>query len=162
VFMLPMFIVKVYAVLNHMQAQEGQGGGNFHMGMGRGTDAFRNKAIVEFEAASIAVPENIGFITIPIIRKGREDNEVRVNVHTIEGTAKNNDDFEPILHHEVVFEPYVFEQSVSVRIVDDNQWEPEEYFYLRVSTIQATSQDVAIGRTNTIEITIIDDDRELL
>jgi solute carrier family 8 (sodium/calcium exchanger) len=120
-------------------------------------EVYRKKAVFDFQAASIAVPESIGSITLPIIRSGREDNEVTIRVHTIDGTAKDGTDFVEI-NMEITFEPFVFEQIVTIKIIDDNQWEPDEFFYVKLSLVDPMCEDAMIGRTGTLEVIILDDD----
>ena len=43
--------------------------------------------------------------------------------------------------------------------MDDNQWEPEEEFFLKLSMVSGEdSLDLKLGRTSIMEITILDDD----
>ena len=44
-------------------------------------------------------------------------------------------------------------------IVDDNQWEPDEEFFLKLTLIPGRdSEEVRLGRTSIMEITILNDD----
>ena len=44
-------------------------------------------------------------------------------------------------------------------IVDDNQWEPDEEFFLKLCMVPGEDySDVRLGRTSIIEITILNDD----
>ena len=46
-------------------------------------------------------------------------------------------------------------------IVDDNQWEPDEEFFLKLTLIPGKeSENVKLGRTSIMEITILNDDGE--
>jgi len=60
----------------------------------------------------------------------------------------------------VVFGPYSRTREVAVEIVDDNQWEPDEEFFLRLSIVEEDFErdDVALGRQSIMEIVILDDD----
>jgi hypothetical protein len=46
------------------------------------------KAIVEFQAASFSVPENIGKLSVTVLRSGNLENTVSVRVESFDGTAK--------------------------------------------------------------------------
>ena len=47
-------------------------------------------------------------------------------------------------------------------IVDDNQWEPDEEFFVKLTLIPgAESELVRLGKTCIMEITILNDDGEL-
>ena len=49
--------------------------------------------------------------------------------------------------------------QIGVTIVDDNQWEPEEEFFLKLSLVVGEDgMDIKLGRTSIMEITILDDD----
>ena len=44
-------------------------------------------------------------------------------------------------------------------IVDDNQWEPDEEFFLKLTLLSGhSSTEVKLGRTSIMEITILNDD----
>ena len=48
-----------------------------------------------------------------------------------------------------------------VTIVDDNQWEPDEEFFLKLTLLPGRDSDnVKLGRTSIMEITILNDDGE--
>ena len=49
--------------------------------------------------------------------------------------------------------------KIGVTIVDDNQWEPDEEFFLKLSLVSGEdAADVKLGRTSIMEITILNDD----
>ena len=51
--------------------------------------------------------------------------------------------------------------QIGVSIVDDNQWEPDEEFFLKLTLIPGReSEEVRLGRTSIMEITILNDDGE--
>jgi solute carrier family 8 (sodium/calcium exchanger) len=45
-----------------------------------------------------------------------------------------------------------------LEIVDDNQWEPDEEFFVKLTLIPQESENVRLGRTSIMEITILNDD----
>ena len=52
--------------------------------------------------------------------------------------------------------------QIGVTIVDDNQWEPDEEFFLKLTLLSGhNAGDVKLGRTSIMEITILNDDGEL-
>ena len=71
----------------------------------------------------------------------------------------NSSDYVPV-NEILVFGPYARKKDVSVEIIDDNQWEPDEEFFLRLSIIDEDfgRDDVALGRLSIMEIVILDDD----
>ena len=49
--------------------------------------------------------------------------------------------------------------QIGVTIVDDNQWEPDEEFFLKLTMLQGHGNgEVKLGRTSIMEITILNDD----
>jgi len=120
------------------------------------TDA--TKAIVEFHASSAAVMESIGTFKVLICRHGKLSGTVKVRVETIDGSANEGEDY--IAVNEVLtFEPYETEKEIGVTIVDDNQWEPDEEFFIKLTLLQnGSAGEVKLGRTSIMEITILNDD----
>ncbi|XP_037777233.1 sodium/calcium exchanger 2-like isoform X4 [Penaeus monodon] len=116
-------------------------------------------AIIDFHAASCAVMENIGKFEVAIIRSGRTDNEVSVRVETIDGTATEDQDYIPI-NQVITFGPGETEKLIEVEIINDNQWEPDEEFFLKISLLYNAEkrQGVQLGRISIMEITILNDD----
>jgi hypothetical protein len=52
-----------------------------------------------------------------------------------------------------------FSVQIGITIVDDNQWEPDEEFFLKLTTLQQEDGGaVKLGRTSIMEITILNDD----
>merc|ERR1719445_1757411 len=116
------------------------------------------KSIIEFHSSTAAVLESIGTYTFSLVRHGRDDNTVKVRVETIDGSAKEQEDYEP-LNELLTFEPKEYEKEVSVKIVDDNQWEPDEEFFVKLTLVPGEeSENVRLGRTSIMEITILNDD----
>lgn len=49
--------------------------------------------------------------------------------------------------------------QIPLKIIDDNQWEPDEEFFVKLTLIPgADSEEVRLGRTCIMEITILNDD----
>ncbi|CAG7732673.1 unnamed protein product [Allacma fusca] len=123
-------------------------------------DHTHEKAIVEFHSASFAVPENIGKFNVTVVRHGRMDNTVRVRVESFDGTAKHGSDYIPV-NEVLVFGPYAKEREFAVKIIDDNQWEPDEEFFLRLTIMDEGNferKDATIGRLPIMEVVILNDD----
>lgn len=72
------------------------------------------------------------------------------------GTATAHEDYKP-LRQLVKFAPGEVVKAVTVEIVDDQQWEPDESFFLRMS-VPLTQRSVRLGRKTVMEIVIINDD----
>ncbi|XP_076336894.1 sodium/calcium exchanger 2-like [Tachypleus tridentatus] len=117
----------------------------------------RSVAIIEFNAATCAVVENVGRIAVTIRRRGNMSNKVSCRVDTIDGTATAGEDY-IALKQSITFEPNEEEKKVFVEIVNDNQWEPDETFFLKLMVNEEDRKEAALGRTCIMEITILNDD----
>ncbi|XP_021351096.1 sodium/calcium exchanger 3-like isoform X4 [Mizuhopecten yessoensis] len=115
-----------------------------------------NKAVVEFTAPSCAVLENEGNVRIGIRRYGCCKKSVTVMVETIDGTAEAGSDYKP-LKEKIVFNANETKKEVHVVIVDDDVWEPDEIFFVKL-WIDDSAQDVVLGKTVINQVTIINDD----
>ena len=62
------------------------------------------------------------------------------------------------LNEVLTFAPGETEKTVTIEIVDDNQWEPDEEFFLKLSLLPDEREGVQLGRISIMEITIINDD----
>ena len=104
------------------------------------------KCIVEFEKLSNAVMEDVGTFMIKLVRLGDTSKQVNtpsletykislqvsVKLDTIDGTADAGDDYIEV-HEVVTFEVGQEELEFEMEIVDDDEWEPDEEFYVKVS-----------------------------
>ena len=54
--------------------------------------------------------------------------------------------------------------QIDVEIINDNQWEPDEEFFLKISLLmdQEKREGVQLGRITIMEITILNDDGEYI
>jgi len=120
-------------------------------------DEGEEKAIIEFHASTAAVMESIGTYKLHIIRHGRMDETVKVRLETIDGSAVEEEDYKP-LNETLTFEPNERTKEIGLEIVDDNQWEPDEEFFVKLTLIPQESENVRLGRTSIMEITILNDD----
>lgn len=113
--------------------------------------------IIDFAAATAAVMENAGRVTVKIKRHGKVTGTARCRVETIEGTAVAGEDYVP-LKEILTFEENETEKELHVVIVDDNQWEPDETFFLKLCILPEDFGSVVLGRVCIMEITILNDD----
>jgi len=120
-------------------------------------DEGEEKAIIEFHASTAAVMESVGIYKINVIRHGRMDETVKVRLETIDGSAVEEEDYKP-LNETLTFEPNERTKEIGLEIVDDNQWEPDEEFFVKLTLIPQESENIRLGRTSIMEITILNDD----
>ncbi|XP_072028372.1 sodium/calcium exchanger 1-like [Amphiura filiformis] len=117
-----------------------------------------NDAEYEWAVANYTVPEGVGTINLCMIRAGNTTTtkvvDLNVLASTTTYTAKAQYDFRPLT-------AFTFrgttEQCVPITIVDDDEPEGDETFALVISE----SQPLQIGDTNTVTITIQDDDNRV-
>ena len=103
---------------------------------------------------------------------------VIARVETIDGSANEGEDYKAV-NEVLTFEPHETEKEVKsvkssesflsqfpqigVTIVDDNQWEPDEEFFLKLSLVLGEdAADLKLGRTSIMEITILNDDGQCI
>ncbi|CAB3385331.1 Hypothetical predicted protein [Cloeon dipterum] len=117
-----------------------------------------SNAIIEFHATTCAVAENIGKFPITISRHGNIEETAKVRIESIDGTATEIEDYIPV-DQIITFEPKELQKKVEIEIVDDNQWEPDEEFFLKLSLIPSEDNtNVQLGHMSIMEITILNDD----
>lgn len=114
------------------------------------------KSVIEFAASSYAVLENEQVCRILIERYGKLDQDVTFRVETIDGTAEAGEDYNEIDEVLTMVKNQRF-LPLDVTIIDDNQWEPDETFFVKLS-LYGDQSDVKIGHKTICMVTIIDDD----
>ncbi|XP_071953755.1 sodium/calcium exchanger 3-like [Antedon mediterranea] len=117
-----------------------------------GTD----KAVVEFAAVSYSVMENAGRVKVGIVRRGNKKSQVIFKYETLDGTAEAKSDYVP-MKGIMVFEPEETEKFLEIEIIDDNEWEPDETFFVKL-TLEEKADGVVLGKHPITEVTIINDD----
>jgi len=82
--------------------------------------------------------------------------EVSFRVETIDGTAQAGQDYNKI--DEIMkMSAGQITLSMDVVIIDDDQWEPDETFFVKISSISA-SDKFKVGQKGICMVTIINDD----
>ncbi|RWS29338.1 sodium/calcium exchanger 3-like protein [Leptotrombidium deliense] len=120
-------------------------------------------AVVQFSAPTAVVLENVGTVEIVLERFGKMDNTFDCIVETLDRTAKSDKDYKP-LKERVTFGPNETEKNLQVEIIDDNNWNPDNVFLVKLSLPEVESEDgearkdVHKGRICMMTVTIIDDD----
>ncbi|XP_052131928.1 sodium/calcium exchanger 1-like [Frankliniella occidentalis] len=114
-------------------------------------------AIVEFHTATVAVRESIGKFHVNVWRHGNLEGTVKVKVESIDGSAEVGKDYVAV-NETLIFEPNELDKQVTVEILDDNQWEPTEEFFLKLTILDSVNGNVELGKISIMEVTILDDD----
>ncbi len=79
-----------------------------------------------------------------------------LRVETIDGTAEAGEDYNKIDEVITMTRNQRF-YPLDVTIIDDNQWEPDETFFVKLSLV-GNQPEVKLGHKAICMITIIDDD----
>merc|ERR1719440_1151773 len=90
------------------------------------------QATVEFASSHYAVLESMQQITAEVRRYDHTASKVRLRYTTRDGSAKSGEDY---VHAEgiIEFAPNETVQKIKVVIIDDNEWEMAEDFYIELS-----------------------------
>ena len=116
------------------------------------------KTVVEFSTTALAVMEDVGTCFVTVERRGNIDNEITVKVDTIDGSADEGDDYIGI-HDIFTFEAGQTELEIAIEIVDDDDWEPDEEFFVKVAADpNSENKDIKIGKKNIMTVMILNDD----
>jgi solute carrier family 8 (sodium/calcium exchanger) len=115
--------------------------------------------VIEFVATQSAVLERDGRVRVGIRRYGKLNCRVLFRIETIDGTAEAEKDYIPI-KQTMVFERDETHKSVDIEIIDDNEWEPDEVFFVKLALDinDPSYKNSVIGKKAIQEITIINDD----
>ena len=73
----------------------------------------------------------------------------------MDGTAEAGSDYIPV-RDTLVFEANQSCKNIEVEIIDDNEWEPDEVFFIKVSV--ESDQPARIGKRQICQVTILNDD----
>jgi len=107
-----------------------------------------------FKCLHYSVSESTDKLQVVVYNKNRQPNRVRVT--TIDGDAKANEDYTPV-DAIVEFARGEYQKTVDIAILDDDQWEPDEDFFVQL--YDAESNNELFGQDTKCTITIIDDDK---
>ena len=91
------------------------------------------------------------------MRLGKISDEISVKIDTIDGSANEGEDYVGI-HGIFTFAPGQTEIEITVEIVDDDDWEPDEEFFLKMALDPACESKVKIGMRHIMTIMILNDD----
>ncbi|XP_067136415.1 sodium/calcium exchanger 3 isoform X2 [Centruroides vittatus] len=85
-----------------------------------------------FDPAHYTVMENVGQFSVTIAREGDLNSAVCVDYTTEDGTANAGDDYEPV-EGTLVFRPGDTQKQIFISVIDDDVFEEDEHFYVRLS-----------------------------
>ena len=108
-----------------------------------------------FSCLHYSVSEGAGALKIKILNKSERQGIVQVR--TVDGEALAEDDYKPI-NEEVKFKSGQTYAEVAVKIIDDDQWEPDEDFYVELCDGPGVDAKRLVGEDTRTRVTILDDD----
>jgi solute carrier family 8 (sodium/calcium exchanger) len=76
---------------------------------------------------------------------------------TIDGTATAGEDYVK-LSEEFRMEAGQQEKRITIHVIDDNQWEPDETFFVKLSLVDGQETRAKLGSKTIALVTIINDD----
>ncbi|KAK3573257.1 hypothetical protein QTP86_016311 [Hemibagrus guttatus] len=123
---------------------------------------------IGFEPATYQCLENCGAVLLTIMRKGGDVSKtIYVDYKTEDGSANAGADYE-FTEGTVVFKPGEVIKEIAIGIIDDDIFEEDEHFFVRLSnvrTLDSAVEDempaypaVALGFPAVATVTILDDD----
>jgi len=115
------------------------------------------RSTIEFNAVAYGVLERDQAVDVYVKRTGPIDIDVRFRLDTIDGTATAGEDYVK-LSEEFVMERGQQEKKITIHVIDDNQWEPDETFFVKLSLPEGQESHAKVGSKTVALVTIINDD----
>ncbi|XP_049878114.1 sodium/calcium exchanger 2 isoform X2 [Pectinophora gossypiella] len=109
--------------------------------------------VVRFDPDHYTVMENCGSFEVRVVRSGDMNGEISVHYSTEDGTAEAGSDY-VAAHGQLVFGHGETEKTFRVQVIDDDVFEADEHFYVRLSNPRGAS----IASPSTATVVILDDD----
>ena len=76
-------------------------------------------------------------------------------METYDGTAESGSDYVAV-KKSMVFKPDQTSDFLEIEIIDDNVWEPDEVFFVRISV--ESEQKAIVGKRGITQVVILNDD----
>lgn len=113
-----------------------------------------NACRVFFEPGHYTVMESCGDFEVRVVRRGDLTQEVTVDFETEDGSAEAGSDY---IGNKgtLTFPPGVDEQRFKIEVIDDDVFEADEHFYVRLSNI---SDNATLSTPKVATVMILDDD----
>ncbi|KAJ2938498.1 hypothetical protein O0L34_g12993 [Tuta absoluta] len=108
---------------------------------------------VRFDPDHYTVMENCGSFEVRVIRTGDVNSEVSVQYTTEDGTAEAGADY-VAAQGQLVFKAGETEKKFSIEVIDDDVFEADEHFYVRLLSARGAS----VATPSVATVVILDDD----
>ena len=120
---------------------------------------------IYFHPSEYTVVESCGTCYLTVIRVGEDlFDTVYVDYETSDGTANVGADYE-CAKGTLVFKPGDTSKQIAIKIVDDDVFELDEYFFCKLAAVRGSPERVRhtvlptiLGQPDTATITVLDDD----
>ncbi|XP_055696022.1 sodium/calcium exchanger 1 isoform X2 [Lutzomyia longipalpis] len=109
---------------------------------------------VYFEPGHYTVMENCGEFEVRVVRRGDLSCHITVDFETEDGSAEAGSDYVG-KKGTLSFAPGVDEQRFSIEVIDDEVFEQDEHFYVRLSNV---SEPAILSTPKVATVMILDDD----
>lgn len=109
---------------------------------------------VFFEPGHYTVMESCKEFEVRVVRRGDFSFTTTVNFETEDGSAEAGTDY-VAKKGTIVFAPGVVEQHFSIEVIDDDMFEQDEHFYIRLSNV---SEPAILATPKVCTVMILDDD----
>lgn len=107
-----------------------------------------------FDPQQYAVMENCGTVRVRVVRRGDFSGHVSVSYRTEDGSAEAGADY-VAKRGTITFTPGIDERFIDIEIIDDDVFEQDEQFYVRLSH---PTNGAILGMPDMATIMILDDD----
>ncbi|XP_035894725.1 sodium/calcium exchanger 3 isoform X1 [Anopheles stephensi] len=109
---------------------------------------------VFFEPGHYTVMESVGEFEVRVVRRGDLASTVTVDYETEDGSAEAGSDYIG-KKGTLTFAPGVDEQRFQIQVIDDDVFEQDEHFYIRLSNV---SEPASLSTPKVATVMILDDD----
>lgn len=109
--------------------------------------------VFRFDPAQYTVMEDCGTLEVRVVLSEPQLDEISVNYATEDGTAEAGSDY-VAKKDTLFFEPGITEKTITITVVDDDVFEEDEHFFVRLTD----AAGAAIGSPALATIVILDDD----
>jgi len=96
----------------------------------------------------IEVSESAGKAEVMLALNAKSTKEITLKYYTIDGTANQGADYDSIGMKSIVFKPGETSKVISINIINDNEYETDEYFFLAAGGLRNAS--LGIDRTRIV------------
>ncbi|XP_050664131.1 sodium/calcium exchanger 1 [Leptidea sinapis] len=108
---------------------------------------------IRFDPDHYTVMENCGSFEVRVVRRGDLTGQVTVDYTTEDGTAEAGSDY-TAAQGTLVFGHGEFEKTFTVEVIDDDVFEEDEHFFVRLSS----PRGACLASPSTATVVILDDD----